>query len=1043
MNKPLPKGFDRNAGVTPQTFRFHPALRNITAMSPCLNPMLRKHPEAKSNPALLTTIVLILLGLLPLGYSSLILANPITDENALPGQAAGWADWDAGNRLVEAYASEVSLAPGDTLHLHVSTKPSASYRVDIFRIGWYGGDGARLMDCIPSCQTSNPTAGATQPMPNANPTTGLIDANWPITDSIPTGANWVSGYYIAKVRLTGSTSGAATVPFVVLPGSSRSKSALIQVPMNTWQAYNNWGGKSLYDSNSPGGRAYKVSFNRPYARTNWSLFDYEVQMVRFLEREGYDIAYQTEWDTHNNPTSLQGYQLLMPIGHGEYWTKEMRDGFDSARDSGINLAFFGSNIAYWQMRYEDSGRTLVEYRSAALDPQPLATLKTDQFRLLNPPRPECQLIGVQYNESNWGITGASFYRDFAINAVPLDDPWFLGTGFTAGDTLGLSVGYEWDFLTKGCKTPLAQVFFQYDGGSPSETAQVTRYIAPSGARIFSSGSMNWTWLLDDWFRTGDPQGHKADKRAQQFTRNVLNDLLLPRAIVKYPPVAMIGGDLLDPFVGMTATLLDQSADQDGTIVSRAWDLNGDGEFNEGSTASVQMSFPNAGVYTVGLRVTDDSGLSETIQQKFVAVSATIPNGNATLNPSFETGTTGWASWQGTLTPLSASAAVNGTQVAHVSYPKTQSYPSFTLSTNSTIVAQSVSGHSYIGNAWVRAGSSASVGKAIKLKIRESTATGTMISDTGGTPVILESTSNFQRISVIKRPSQANTQLDLRISMDPALPGDSFDADMVTLVDAEASGLINQAPKAAIQVPSGPVPMLQTVTLADNSTDPDITTRLARSWDLHQTGLFNEGSGPTASLIFEKPGTYPVSLKVMDQLGASDTATGTVTVVSCLKCPTNNLTSNPSFEVWTRGWLSQGAIKRIADSSAIDGDFVARVSGQAGNVFTVLDSPRTVTSVIAGHSYKATVYVRAGATASVGKSIQVKIREWNMASGGIGTFVKEAVSPALTLTTAFQPITVTLPGQQSSNQLDVRTSLGSPTTQDVLDLDAFTLVDLNQ
>ena len=154
----------------------------------------------------------------------------------------------------------------------------------------------------------------------------------------------------------------------------------------------------------------------------------------------------------------------------------MRDAFEGARNGGTNLAFFGSNIAYWQMRYEDAGRTLVEYKDGALDPEPLANLKTDEFRLLNPPRPECQLMGIQYNESNWAITGASFYRDFAINNVSISDPWFLGTGFAPGDTLGLSVGYEWDSLSPGCNAPLARVFFQYEGGSPSETAHTLSLI---------------------------------------------------------------------------------------------------------------------------------------------------------------------------------------------------------------------------------------------------------------------------------------------------------------------------------------------------------------------------------------------------------------------------------------------------------------------------------------------------------------------------------------------------------------------------------------
>jgi hypothetical protein len=135
--------------------------------------------------------------------------------------------------------------------------------------------------------------------------------------------------------------------------------------------------------------------------------------------------------------------------------------------------------------------------------------------------------------------------------------------------------------------------------------------------------------------------------------------------------------------------------------------------------------------------------------------------------------------------------------------------------------------------------------------------------------------------------------------------------------------------------------------------------------------------------------------------------------------------------------------RIPDSNAVDGGFVGRASGQNGGVFTLLDSPRTVTNTIANHRYKAMVYVRAGAPSSVGKSIQLKVREWATPTGGTGTIVKETSSPPVTLSNSFQSLTVTATSQQAGNQLDIRTSLGSPTPLDVFDIDAFTLVDLDQ
>jgi PKD repeat protein len=971
-------------------------------------------------------------------FSSAIQANPITDENALPGTYSGWGDWDAQNRLIEGYASEVSVLPGQDLHLHVSANPAAGYRVEIYRLGWYGGAGARLMGCVPDCATANPVLAATQAIPSPDPVTGMVSATWPVTDVVPVGADWVSGYYVAKIRLASGTVGAATVPFIVRAPATRAKVALVQVPENTWQAYNNWGGKSLYDNNSTGGRAYKVSFNRPYARENWSLFDYEIQMVRFLEREGYDVAYQTELDTHTNPKALTGYSLAMVIGHGEYWTKEVRDAFEGARDSRVNLGFFGANIAYWQMRYEDKARTIVEYKSAALDPQTKTALKTDQFRLLNPSRPECRLLGIQYQEGNWSVTGANFNRDYAVNETSLTDPWFNQTGFVEGDVLGMAVGYEWDSLTIGCASPLARVFFQYDGGSTLESAHATRYVAPSGARVFATGSLAWIWQLDDWFRTGDPSGHVADRRLQQFTRNALDDLMTPPGSQKhYPPVASITSDTVDAIAGRVINLKDSSVDQDGKIVSRAWDTNNDGIFAEGSKASVRVSYPDVGRYQVALKVTDNSGLTEIARHQFIVSTTSLPEANLTTNPSFESGTNGWMSWQGKLASITSPQAVDGRKFIRSTY---LSGTAFTLHSAGPVSTDLIMGHTYLGSAWVRAGSKSAIGKNVTLKIREKTPDGVLVKDMVGPSVTLASSKYFQRISVRAQAMQSGNQMDIRISMDPAMPKDAFDIDQISLIDSSISPAPSISPIAVISTPPTVSPMLQTVTLFDSSTDVDPAQKLIRAWDLHGTGLFNEGSGPTASLIFRAPGIYPVTLNVSDSNGANSTQTEYVTVVSCMTCPVNNLTANPSFEVWTSGWGSQGPIRRLEDQNAVDGRFIARATSQtSGGAFTLLDSPRTITSTIAGHAYKGTVYVRAGATSSIGKSVQLKIREWNLAN----VIVKETVSPPLILSAGFQEVSVIANAELSANEMDIRVSMNQPTLEDMFDVDAFTLVDANQ
>jgi len=338
----------------------------------------------------------------------------------------------------------------------------------------------------------------------------------------------VSGYYLA--RLVPSDDGErGTVPFVVREGSSHRSPILVEVPVNTWQAYNAWGGKSLYDFNSTGGSpANHVSFDRPYL---WELpgsqpvTKWELPVVRFLEREGYDLSYATDTDVDADPGILLRHRLVIVAGHGEYWTKGMRDAFEAARAAGTNLAFLGANIGYWQVRYEDGGRTMVGYK-AAPDPNPDPALRTSLFRDLSPPRPECSLLGVQHYTGSYDWPRA----DFAVGDA--GDPWFAGTGLGASSVVQGVVSREHDQIPAG--SPPGQscglkvtVLFRHEGDIDLERAEALRYTASSGARVFSAGSYEFQWALDSYRVNGDGAGTPVDSRVQQFMRNALADLQRP------------------------------------------------------------------------------------------------------------------------------------------------------------------------------------------------------------------------------------------------------------------------------------------------------------------------------------------------------------------------------------------------------------------------------------------------------------------------------------------------------------------------------------
>lgn len=168
------------------------------------------------------------------------------------------------------------------------------------------------------------------PAPDGN---GEVRAGWPVTNTLTVPAAWVTGYYLVRIVLSdGSLPGG--IPFVVRePAAATAPSAVVvQVPVNTWQAYNAWGGRSLYDFNSGGSRANRVSFDRPYlwigpgaqVMTSW-----ELSLVRFLESEGVDVSYATDTDVDRDPAVLTRHRVAITAGHGEYWTKGIRDAYDT------------------------------------------------------------------------------------------------------------------------------------------------------------------------------------------------------------------------------------------------------------------------------------------------------------------------------------------------------------------------------------------------------------------------------------------------------------------------------------------------------------------------------------------------------------------------------------------------------------------------------------------------------------------------------------------------------------------------------------------
>jgi hypothetical protein len=464
--------------------------------------------------------------------------NAIVAENALPGTTAWQRSLFDG---IELYGTAITAAPGDAIEFHVST--AYRYRIVVYRLGWYSGLGARQVACLPSC--SGDEQGRVQTGANP-PAVEPARANWPVTDLLRTDPRWTSGYYLVEAVVTnGPDAGRVGTTYFILhePAVAPGSQILVQVPVNTWEAYNAWGGKSLYNFGMP--RAYRVSFERPFDHQAGTPLWWEIQLVRFLEREGYDLSYQTDIDTSSDPTTLLQHRLVMVAGHDEYWTMEMRTGFERALAAGTNLAFMGSNDAYWHVRYEDGGQTIFTYKSM-YDPNPDPTQKTAMFREIG--RPECLLEGVQHAD----IRALDHPLDYTVTSAGAADPWLQGTGFQAGDRIAGVVGREHDTLTgfPGCVHPGGVVLFHYDGAGVDLNGDAVRFTAPSGARVFASGAQEFSWALDGW-RSNDTlapsvpvasdRNAPADPRVQQFMRNALDDLTRPAAPPVVLKVRVLGG----------------------------------------------------------------------------------------------------------------------------------------------------------------------------------------------------------------------------------------------------------------------------------------------------------------------------------------------------------------------------------------------------------------------------------------------------------------------------------------------------------------------
>jgi hypothetical protein len=558
-------------------------------------------------------------------------ANAVEAENCLPGDPQ--SAWDispaAGDPSIGGYAAQFTYNRGQTAQFKV--KSDGPYRVDVYRLGYYGGLGARKVATLAG------TAPA-QPPCDTDSTNGLIDCgNWTVTASWDIPADAVSGIYVAKLVRT-DTGGASHVPFVVRHDGG-AENILFQTADTTWQAYNPWGGSSLYINGPTGSGWYKVSYNRPMTTRGsypLSLFHQEYPMVRWLEANGYDVAYFTNWDAATRGGQILNHRVFMPVGQQEYISKEDRASIEAARAAGVHLAFIESVWGTWKTRWEDGGRTLVCYKESArghIDPQdPPSWTGFWRDNHYSPTsdggRPENALVGQSFSAD--AIRG-----DALLIPAEFGDLRFWRNTAVAAQSPGQVMSFpsllgpEWDVDFDNGSRPAGLIrmssttvtvpkalneTYQFLDNVPI-THRVVLYKHASGALVFATGTMDWPWGLDNVHSGGG--GVPVQPALRQATVNILADMGVQPASLQpgltpasastdaAPPVAYVTPPS-GAAVGQTQLLTGTATDSGGVVAGVEVSTDGATWHPAEGRGSWRYAWRVTGPASVRARAVDDS-----------------------------------------------------------------------------------------------------------------------------------------------------------------------------------------------------------------------------------------------------------------------------------------------------------------------------------------------------------------------------------------------------------------------------------------------------
>jgi hypothetical protein len=462
----------------------------------------------------------------------------IRQENERPGTT----DWMLTNTRVdpktkyrcpwvEGYCSHTSLRAGDTLSVMVSTNPASPFVLDVYRLGYYQGKGGRHMLRL------GPFKGETQPDPPVGEER-LRECRWAPATRLTIPKDWPSGVYLGKLTAEKEKLQSYVV-FIVR--DDRACDFLFQCSDTTWSAYNRWPSEwSLYnDGKKEGwywGPGVRVSWDRPYGKY-CQILDaplsqgpgefllWEHPLAFWMEKQGYDVSYVSNVDTHADPKGLLRCKGWLSVGHDEYWSLDMFNHVKAAVAAGVNVAFLSGNTCCGVISMLPSAAGVanrVMSRIGQYGPIQDEAVKAGfpELRRLKHNGPnEATLIGAR---STFPVTGGADW------ACAREKHWlFAGTGMKDGDAVPGLVGWEWhgDPADIPGLEVVARGTVKNRGATGTYTATV--YPGPKGNVVFNAATIWWSDGLSAPPGYQHPSAHGArprgpDQRVQRITANLFD-----------------------------------------------------------------------------------------------------------------------------------------------------------------------------------------------------------------------------------------------------------------------------------------------------------------------------------------------------------------------------------------------------------------------------------------------------------------------------------------------------------------------------------------